>query len=88
MLFLDPKRIAELRQRLAARQLREEDFEILPALLASHRQLAQWLSEEGMTEERLQALLLGALREGAEAAPGERPPASPPGPEQPHRTDA
>lgn len=88
MLFLDPKRIEELRQRLAARQLREEDFEILPALLASHRQLAQWLSEEGMTDERLQALILGATREGAEAAPGESPNSSTPSPEQTHRTDA
>ena len=88
MLFLDPKRIAELQQRLAARQLREEDFAVLPALLASHRQLAQWLREEGMTEERLQALILGALREATEAAPGESPNSSAPGPEQPHRTDA
>jgi hypothetical protein len=56
---------------------------VWPALLASHRQLAQWLKEEGMTEERLQALVLGALREATEAAPGERPNSSPPSPEQP-----
>ena len=33
MLPLDPQRVAELQRRLAARQLREEDFEILPDLL-------------------------------------------------------
>ena len=60
MLLLDPKRLEELRQRLAARQLREEDFAILPALLASARQLAPWVSEEGTTDECLQALTWGA----------------------------
>ena len=73
MLDLDLKRVAQLQQRLAARQLREEDFEILPELLASFRQLVQWLSEEDLTEERLQALLLGSTPEAVEAARGESP---------------
>jgi len=88
MLDLDPQRVAELQQRLAARQLRAEDFEILPALLASFRQLVPWLSEEDLTEERLQALLLGSTREAAEAALGESPNSPPPRAGQSGRTDA
>jgi hypothetical protein len=72
MLPWDPQRVAELQRRLAARQLREEDFQILPDLLASFRQLAQLLSEEDLTEERLQALLLGSTPAGEEGAPAER----------------
>ena len=72
MLPLDPKRVAELQRRLAARALREEDFQILPDLLAWFRQLTQWLSEEDLTEERLQALLLGSTLEVEERAPAER----------------
>jgi len=71
MLPWDPKRVAELQRRLAARQLREEDFQILPDLLAWFRQLGQLLSEEDLTEERLQALLLGSTLDGEEAAPAE-----------------
>ena len=88
MLDLDPQRVAQLQQRLAARQLREEDFEILPELLASFRQLVQWLSEADLTEERLQVLLLGSTREAAEAALGESPNSPPPRPGQSSRTDA
>jgi hypothetical protein len=72
MLPLDPKRVAELQRRLAARQLREEDFQILPDLLAWFRQLAQWLTEEELTEERLQAWLLGSTLEVEEPAPAEK----------------
>jgi hypothetical protein len=64
MLKLDPQRVAQLQQRLAARALREEDFEILPELRASFGQLIQWLSDEDMTEERLQSL----LRESSDCA--------------------
>jgi hypothetical protein len=71
MLPLDPKHVAELQRRLAARQLREEDFQMLPELLAWFRQLGQFLSEEDLTEERLQALLLGRMLDGEEAAPAE-----------------
>jgi hypothetical protein len=71
MLPLDPKRVAELQRRLAARQLREEDFQILPDLLAWFRQLGQLLSEEDLTEERLQASLLGSASEVEEGAPAE-----------------
>jgi hypothetical protein len=56
----DPQRVAELWPRWDARELREEDFAILPALLASARQLAPWVSEEGLTDECLQALTWGA----------------------------
>jgi hypothetical protein len=72
MLPLDPQRVAELQRRLAARQLREEDFQILPDLLAWFRQLGQWLSEEDLPEERLPALRLGSAPEVEEAAPAER----------------
>ncbi len=72
MLPLDPQRVAELQRRLAARQLREEDFQILPDLLAWFRQLGQLLSEEDLTEERLQASLLGSASEVEEAAPAEK----------------
>jgi hypothetical protein len=71
MLPLDPKRVAELQRRLAARQLREEDFQMLPDLLAWFRQLGQLLSKEDLTEERLQAWLGGRTLEGEEAAPAE-----------------
>lgn len=72
MLPLDPQRVAELQRRLAARQLREEDFQILPDLLAWFRQLGQLLSEEDLTEERLQASLLGSAPEVEEAASAEK----------------
>jgi hypothetical protein len=86
MLRLDPQRVAELQRRLAARELRAEDFQMLPDLLASFRELAQWLSEEDLTEERLQALLLGTGNEAAEAAHGERAKSPPPRPGQPGRS--
>ena len=60
MFELDPQRIAELQPPLDAGTLREEDFEILPALRAASRQLAPWVSEEGLTDERRQALIWGA----------------------------
>lgn len=60
MFVLDSQRVAELRPRLDAGALREADFEILPTLRASSRQLAQWVSEEGLADERLQALIWGA----------------------------
>jgi len=69
---LEPPRVAELQRRLAARQLREEDFQILPDLLAWFRQLGQLLSEEDLTEERLQAWLLGSTAGVEEAAPAEK----------------
>jgi len=72
MLPLDPQRVAELQRRLAARQLREEDFQILPDLLAWFRQLGQWLSAEDLTDERLQGLLSGSTPEVEEPAPAER----------------
>jgi hypothetical protein len=71
MLPLDPNRIAELQRRLAARSLREEDFQLLPDLLAWFRQLGQLLSEEDLKEERLQAALLGSASEVEEGAPAE-----------------
>ena len=71
MLPLDPQRVAELQRRLAARQLREEDFRILPDMLAWFRQLGQLLSEEDVTEERLQASLLGRAPEVEEGVPAE-----------------
>jgi hypothetical protein len=71
MLPLDPQRVAELQRRLAARQLREEDFRLLPDMLAWFRQLGQLLSEEDLTEERLQAALLGRAPEVEEGAPAE-----------------
>lgn len=72
MLPVDPQRIAELQRRLAARQLREEDFQILPDLLAWFRQLGQLLSEEDLTEERLRASLLDSVQAEEEAAPAEK----------------
>jgi hypothetical protein len=71
MLPLDPKRVAELQRRLAARSLREEDFQILSDLLAWFRQLGQLLSEEDLTEERLQAALLGSASEVEEGESAE-----------------
>jgi len=88
MLKLDPQRVAQLQQRLAARALREEDFEILPELLASFGQLIQWLSDEDMTEERLQSLRLESTPEAAAAARGERTNSSPPNARPSSRTDA
>jgi hypothetical protein len=71
MLPLDPQRVTELQRRLAARQLREEDFQILPDVLAWFRQRGQLPSEEDLTEERLQASLLGRASEVEEGAPAE-----------------
>lgn len=72
MLPVDPQRIAELQRRLAARSLCEEDFQILPDLLAWFRQLGQLLSEEDLTEERLQAWLLDSSQAEEQAAPAEK----------------
>ena len=88
MLKLDPQRVAQLQQRLAARALREEDFEILPELLASFHQLIQWLSDEDLTEERLQSLLRQSTPEAAAAACGERTNSSPLRSRRSIRTDA
>ena len=60
MFELELQRVTEQGTRLYAGALREADFEILPTLRASSRQLAPWVSEEGMTDERLQALTWGA----------------------------
>jgi hypothetical protein len=73
MLPLDPQRVAELQRRLAARQLREEDFQILPDLLAWFRQLGQWLSKDELTEERRQDLPVGSTPAAEQAAPAEKP---------------
>jgi len=73
MLPLDPQRVAELQRRLAARSLREEDFQILPDLLAWFRQLGQWLSKDELTEEQRQGLLLGSTPVAEQAAPAEKP---------------
>jgi len=88
MLPLEPQPVAELQRRLAARQLREEDFQILPDLLAWFRQLGQLLSEEDLTEERLQALLLDSAQAGEEAAPAEKPNRRVPRPERSGRSVA
>jgi hypothetical protein len=72
MLPVDPQRLAELPRRLAARALCEEDFQILPDLLAWIRQLGQLLSEEDLTEERLQAWLLDSAQAEEQAAPAEK----------------
>ena len=72
MLPVDPQRIAELQRRLAARALCEEDFQILPDLLAWFRQLGQLLSEEDLTEERLQAWLLDSSQAEEQAPPAEK----------------
>ena len=72
MLPVDPQRVAELQRRLAARQLREEDFQMLPDLLAWFRRLARWLSKEDLTEEHLPALRLGSTPEVEEVAPAEK----------------
>jgi len=69
---LDPQRVAELQRRLAARQLREEDFQILPDLRAWFRPRGQLRSAEDLTEERLQASRLGRAPEGEEAAPAQK----------------
>ena len=68
---LDPQRVAELQRRLAACQLREEDFQILPDMLAWFRQLGQLRSEEDLTEKRLQASLLGSAPEVEEGTPAQ-----------------
>jgi len=70
---LDPQRVAELQRRLAARSLREEDFQILPDLLAWFRQLGQWLSKDELTEERRQDLAVGSTPPAEQAAPAEQP---------------
>ena len=72
MLPLDPQRVAELQRRLAARQLREEDFQILPDLLAWFRQLGQWLSKDELTEEQRQDLPVGSTPAAEQAAPAEK----------------
>jgi len=77
MLEWDPQRVAELQRRRAARELREEDFEILPDLRASFRQLVPWRSEEDLTEERLPALLWGSTREATQGARPNSPPPRP-----------
>lgn len=70
---MDPPRVAELQRRLAARSLGEEDFQILPDLLAWFGQLGQWLSKDELTEEQRQDLPLGSTPAAEQAAPAEKP---------------
>jgi hypothetical protein len=86
MLKLSQDQVEQLRRRLAAKQLREEDFEIFSALLASHRQVNQWTREEDMTVDRLRELVLGTTSESS--ASNASPDSPTPCQEPPERTDA
>jgi hypothetical protein len=64
----DPERVEELLHRATTGGLRPEDVAIMRSALSAHRQLVQWVSEEGMTDDRLQALVLGLVSESPPAA--------------------
>ena len=64
----DPDRREELLQRLAGGGVRPEDVETIRAVLTSCRQIAEWTREEGMTVDRLRALVLGRASASTPAA--------------------
>lgn len=67
---LDASAVAELRQRIAARQLSERDYEIFAAILATYRFLVNLLTSKRITIPRLKKLLFGASTETTAAVLG------------------
>lgn len=67
---LDASAVAELRQRIAARQLSERDYEIFAAILATYRFLVNRLTSKRITIPRLKKLLFGASTETTAAVLG------------------
>ena len=68
----DAPRVAEIVRRVAARQpLSAEDAELIEATFAAYFQLAQWAQEDGMTADRLRALVWGTARASPPKACGE-----------------
>ena len=67
---LDAPAVAEIRQRIAARQLTERDHEIFTAILAAYCFLVNLLTSKRITIARLKKLLFGARTETTEAVLG------------------
>jgi len=67
---LDAPAVAEIRQRIAARQLTERDHEIFAAILAAYCFLVNLLTSKRITIARLKKLLFGARTETTEAVLG------------------
>jgi transposase len=67
---LDAPAVAEIRQRIAARQLTERDYEIFTAILAAYCFLVNLLTSKRITIARLKKLLFGARTETTEAVLG------------------
>ena len=67
---LDAPAVAEIRQRIAARQLTEQDYEIFTAILAAYCFLVNLLTSKRITIARLKKLLFGARTETTEAVLG------------------
>jgi transposase len=92
VLELDAPTVAQIQQRIAARQLEEPDYEVFAATLANHWYLLNLLTQKKISIGRLKKLLFGARTETTEAvlgsagdgapappaAEGERNPASSP----------
>lgn len=77
---LDTKQVKELAKRAEARQLLDEDYETLRAVLDSYAYLTSLLTKKKITIDRLRKMLFGATTEkteaviGAEADPSTSPP--------------
>ena len=70
----DAPRVAEIMRRVEAGQpLSAEDAELIEATLAAYFQFAQWVQEDGMTVDRLRALVGGTASapEACDEPPGE-----------------
>jgi hypothetical protein len=67
---LDAPAVAEIRQRIAARQLTEQDYEIFTAILAAYCFLVNLLTSKRITIARLKKLLFGVRTETTEAVLG------------------
>jgi len=71
ILELDANLVAEIQQRIAARQLTERDHEVFAATLATHWYLANLLTQKNISIGRLQKLVFGASTEKTESVIGQ-----------------
>jgi len=81
---VDAKTVKEIRERLRTKQLRDEDYEIIDAIVGSYAFLAGTLKNNKESIRRLQKLLFGASTEKTDAVLGDKndPTTSPPSDEE------
>lgn len=70
MIELDAPTVAKIQERIAARQLEEQDYEVFAATLANHWYLLNLLTQKKISLGRLKKLLFGARTETTAAVLG------------------